>query len=171
MLHNIKLVKQWADDRGLISDSTSKDQFIKCVEEGGEIFEALLKRDKELLVDAIGDTLVVLTIICEIEGLGADKYIKRVRPKNTHSFKSFESGVISSLNISNALEFAAFQGELARALCEGDPVEGHIIRMVAALNYMCHFTCVDIGECYRIAYTVIRDRTGRKVDGVFVKDE
>lgn len=173
MQYNIKLVSQWAHDRGLTDQTNDalRSQFIKGVEEGGEIFEAILKRDKDLLVDAIGDELVVLTIMCINAGLEPEKYIRRISTKDIHQYRNFESGVISSLNTNNALQYGVFQGELARALCKNEPIKPVLHRMVTALNYMCSLCCIDIGECYRTAYNEIKNRTGRKVDGVFVKDE
>ena len=40
-------IRQWADDRGIIANGDSKTQFVKLMEEGGELAQALLKNDKK----------------------------------------------------------------------------------------------------------------------------
>lgn len=173
MQYNIKLVSQWAHDRGLTDQTNDalRSQFIKGVEEGGEIFEAILKRDKDLLVDAIGDELVVLTIMCINAGLEPEKYIKRVRYDGLDKFDSFHDAVKSSESLVLACGYGCVQGFLARAIAKQQPIESHIVNIVESLNNLATLLCIDIGECYRTAYNEIKNRTGRKVDGVFVKDE
>lgn len=172
MRYNIKLVEEWAHDKGLVEESNDalRSQFIKGVEEGGEIFDAILNRDKDELIDAIGDRLVVATIECLNAGLDPVDYIKRHR-YIVEEYDSFETAVKSRDALIIACEYGVFQGQFARAIAKQQPVEQHIIDLVRNLNALATLLCVDIGECYRIAYTVIRNRTGSTVDGVFVKDE
>lgn len=173
MRYNIKLVEEWARDKGLAEESNDalRSQFIKGVEEGGEISESVLNRDKEGLVDAIGDELVVLTIMCINAGLDPENYIKRVRYDELAKFDSFESAVDSFEVLETCCQYNMWLGGLARSVAKQQPVSEHITLLVHNLNQLATLLCVDIGECYRIAYNVIRDRTGSTVDGVFVKDE
>lgn len=167
MKYNIALVKQWAIDRGL-HESTLQSQFCKGVEEGGEIFEAILKQDKELFVDAIGDELVVLTILCMIEGIEPEDYI--VQLPQEYVSDNFISGSMRADCYIKAMHLGWKQGELARSICKGLPIADNITELVKTLNYLCNICCVDIRECYRIAYKEISKRTGKTIDGVFVKD-
>ena len=173
MRYNIKLVTQWGEERGLVevSQNGQRSQFIKGVEEGGEIFDAILKRDKEELVDAIGDRLVVLTLECLNAGLDPNDFVKRVRCDEYRIFNSFIEAVESRITLESACGYGSEQGRLARAIAKNLPINEHVVQLVFELNTLATLLCVDIGECYRIAYTVIRDRTGSKVDGVFIKDE
>jgi len=173
MQYNIKLVTEWARDKRLVEESNDalRSQFIKGVEEGGEIFDAILNRDKDELIDAIGDRLVVTTIECLNAGLDPIDYIKRVRHPNFYNHKSFNEAVITSDALKVACEYGAAQGRLARAVAKQQPIDKPLTELILILNRLATLLCVDIGECYRIAYTVIRDRTGSTVDGVFVKDE
>lgn len=172
MRYNIKLVTQWGEDRGLVevSQNGQRSQFIKGVEEGGGIFDAILKRDKEELVDAIGDRLVVLTLECLNSGLDPNDFVKRVNSTLVSGYDSFETAVKSREALEWACKYGSVQGQLARAVAKQQPIDNHVAHVTATLNVLATLLCVDIGECYRIAYTVIRDRTGSKVDGVFVKD-
>lgn len=173
MQYNIKLVSQWAHDRGLTDQTNDalRSQFIKGVEEGGEISESVLNRDKEGLVDSIGDELVVLTIMCINVGLDPENYIKRVRYDELAKFDSFESAVSSVEALEICCQYNMWLGGLARAVAKQEPISQHVTLLVHNLNQLATLLCVDIGECYRTAYNEIKNRTGRKVDGVFVKDE
>tara|TARA_Y100000996_G_scaffold205229_1_gene161028 strand:+ start:219 stop:518 length:300 start_codon:yes stop_codon:yes gene_type:complete len=53
-----KLVGQWHKDRNLIDGSTDKDQYMKLIQEAGELSDSLCKGKD--ITDDIGDMLVVL---------------------------------------------------------------------------------------------------------------
>lgn len=63
------LIRQWADERGIYRNGDAKTQFIKLQEETGELARAILKNDRNELIDAIGDAIVVLTNLAALEGL------------------------------------------------------------------------------------------------------
>jgi NTP pyrophosphatase (non-canonical NTP hydrolase) len=63
------LIRAWADERGIYRNGDAKTQFIKLQEETGELARAILKNNKEELIDAIGDAVVVLTNLAALEGL------------------------------------------------------------------------------------------------------
>jgi len=90
-------IKQWASDRNLIEGSSPRKQMGKLIEECNELYEGLLDNDIADIKDAIGDTQVVLAVMCAQLG-------------------------------------------------------------------------IDIDECREIAWNEIKDRKGRMVDGVFVKE-
>jgi NTP pyrophosphatase (non-canonical NTP hydrolase) len=64
-------------------------------------------------------------------------------------------------------------GELAKALLKDDQPEviDAIGDMVVVLTNLAHLRGVNIEECIHSAYDVISKRTGKMVDGTFVKDE
>lgn len=63
----IKVVKNWSISKNIIKGSTSKDQYIKLVTEVGELGDAIVKKNKPDIEDAIGDILVLLINIAEQE--------------------------------------------------------------------------------------------------------
>jgi len=69
-------IRQWAKDKGILDKGDSKTQYIKLQEESGELAKALLKNDKEEVIDAIGDMVVVLTNLAELENLKIEDCIK-----------------------------------------------------------------------------------------------
>lgn len=54
-------IRQWAIDRDIYEKGDIKTQLIKLHEETGELSKAVLDGDKEGIIDAIGDSIVVLT--------------------------------------------------------------------------------------------------------------
>jgi NTP pyrophosphatase (non-canonical NTP hydrolase) len=68
-MKNKENVINWAKDKGLIKPENSSKQFIKTVEELGEVASALAKGNKEGFIDGIGDVVVTLIILAEQNGL------------------------------------------------------------------------------------------------------
>ena len=58
------LIRKWAEDRNLIEGSDLKSQFVKLIEEAGELANSIAKQDGNEFQDAIGDMFVVMTIMC-----------------------------------------------------------------------------------------------------------
>ncbi len=54
-------IRRWALERGIYDKGDAKTQYIKLMEEAGELAQALLKNDEKEIIDAIGDMVVVLT--------------------------------------------------------------------------------------------------------------
>ena len=70
------LIRLWASGRGLYDKGDSKTQYVKLMEEAGELAQALLKQDDAEIYDAIGDMVVVLTNLAHIEGATIEECIK-----------------------------------------------------------------------------------------------
>ena len=64
-----ELIRQWAHTRGIYDKGNSKTQYIKLMEESGELAKALLNEDKPEIIDAIGDMVVVLTNLAALENV------------------------------------------------------------------------------------------------------
>ena len=63
------LIRDWARERGIYDKGNSSTQFVKLIEESGELARGILKKDQPEVIDAIGDMVVVLTNLAELEGL------------------------------------------------------------------------------------------------------
>jgi NTP pyrophosphatase (non-canonical NTP hydrolase) len=53
-------IREWAKERQLYSKGDIKTQYLKLLEEVGELSKAIQTNDKEEIIDAIGDCVVVL---------------------------------------------------------------------------------------------------------------
>jgi len=69
------LIRDWADERGLYENGDTKTQALKLVEEVGETCRAILKEDHDEVIDGIGDCVVVLTNLAELQGVSIEECI------------------------------------------------------------------------------------------------
>jgi len=69
-------IRKWANERGLYDKGDPKTQYIKLMEETGEIGRAILKNDTEQIIDGIGDAVVVLTNLAELCGVPIEECIQ-----------------------------------------------------------------------------------------------
>ena len=69
-------IRAWANERGLYDKGDVKTQYIKLMEETGEIGRAILKEDTAELIDGIGDAVVVLTNLAELAGVPIEDCIQ-----------------------------------------------------------------------------------------------
>lgn len=56
-------IRQWAIDRNIIEGSSPQAQFVKLIEETGELASGIAKNRMEVVKDGLGDAVVVLTIL------------------------------------------------------------------------------------------------------------
>jgi NTP pyrophosphatase (non-canonical NTP hydrolase) len=62
------LIRDWATEKGIYKTGDSRTQYVKLMEEAGELAQALLKNDETEVIDAIGDMVVVLTNLARLRG-------------------------------------------------------------------------------------------------------
>jgi NTP pyrophosphatase (non-canonical NTP hydrolase) len=68
-------IRSWAKERGIYDSGDSKTQYVKLMEEAGELAKALLDEDEPEIIDAIGDMVVVLTNLAKLKGLKIEECI------------------------------------------------------------------------------------------------
>lgn len=61
-------IRSWAKNRGLYEKGNVNTQYVKLMEESGELAKAILKEDEPEIIDAIGDIVVVLTNLAHLKG-------------------------------------------------------------------------------------------------------
>ena len=61
-------IREWAEAKGIYESGDSKTQYVKLMEEAGELAQAILKNDEPEVIDAIGDMVVVLTNLARLRG-------------------------------------------------------------------------------------------------------
>lgn len=61
----IQGITDWGRDKDLLQNDKKLAQLGKLFEEGGELAGAILKDNKEVQKDSIGDCVVVLTLLAE----------------------------------------------------------------------------------------------------------
>lgn len=155
---------QWAHDRNLIEGSTPKAQMLKLVEECGEVAEAMYRSDIDGVRDGVGDCIVVLTILLAQYGLNCAP----VRKANVLR----AAPMIGAESFSFAALVAAV-GQIASNIARGkdaEEVADNIHDAACALYALCEIVGLHYDTCVESAYNEIKDRKGRMVDGVFIKE-
>ena len=69
------LIRDWADKRGIYDKGDEKTQYVKLMEEAGELAQSLLKQNREEAIDAVGDMVVVLTNLAVFIGVDIEDCI------------------------------------------------------------------------------------------------
>jgi len=62
-------------------------------------------------------------------------------------------------------------GELSDNICKGNDIRDDIGDMLVVLINIMERNNITIEECLAVAYMDIKDRKGKMVDGIFVKEE
>jgi NTP pyrophosphatase (non-canonical NTP hydrolase) len=67
LTNEFESIREWADKKGIYHKGDTKTQFLKLIEEVGELSKAILKEDDIEFIDAIGDCVVVLTNLAKLK--------------------------------------------------------------------------------------------------------
>lgn len=62
-------IREWAHERGIYEKGTVNSQWLKLVEEVEELRYGIETDNKDEIIDAIGDCVVVLTNLAAIQGI------------------------------------------------------------------------------------------------------
>ena len=138
----IPLITNWAEKKDLLKHENADKQRLKLVEEVGELASAILKNDIALQRDSIGDCFVVLVIL--------SKQINsklQVKPMKYH--QSINQCIYEIIRANSYDSKNTYTWELYAICTELE---------------------LDLVECVNLAWNEIKDRTGKNVDGTFIKD-
>lgn len=70
------MIREWGENRNILSGATPTQQALKGVSEYGEFADAVLKGDEPKIIDGIGDIVVILTIVAAQCGLRIEDCIE-----------------------------------------------------------------------------------------------
>jgi NTP pyrophosphatase (non-canonical NTP hydrolase) len=71
----------WGDDKGIIKPERIDRQFLKMIEEIGEVAECINKSKPEELATEIGDVFVTLTLLAQQNGLNLTDCVQKAYDK------------------------------------------------------------------------------------------
>ncbi|WP_288063133.1 MazG-like family protein [Rodentibacter caecimuris] len=159
----IKNIELWAEDRNLIEGSTPQKQFIKLMEEFGELCSGVSKNKVDVVKDSIGDCFVVLTI------LNAQYRVESTKPNSHQSHLLEPTGHFGAHTLDEAiLRAAAKIGQMANPSTRNG--DWDVNALVNYLFLIAKMADLDFKECIQHAYDQIKNRKGKMIDGVFVKE-
>lgn len=157
----------WAHERNLIKGSTCRKQLAKTCEELGELAAGLNKGKRALIKDGVGDVLVTLIIANACAG-------------GEYLFSSEESGNDWAIVRQQEMLDSESSEVVLSLLYELDYITHYtydnwrvsiMFDMVRWLVVAAQRAECSLAECLLTAWMEIKDRKGRMVDGVFVKEQ
>ena len=171
----IKNIENWAEERNLINGSTPQKQFIKLMEKFGELCAGISKNNIDMIKDSIGDCVVVLVIMNKQAGgkLFPDGLQGVFYDISKEDFsKKIEMGInISSKEIlvSNIVQASAQGlGEMGEMLFSDEYED--ITGILTCFYAFSEIYKLSFENCVRSAWEEIKDRKGKMINGVFVKE-
>ena len=147
----IKNIENWAEERNLINGSTPQKQFIKLMEEFGELCAGISRDNIDMIKDGIGDCFVVMVILNKQVG----------KPSRGMEFFSFGNPDMSDFTIDEIVS------DLADYAANGYE---RPFPIVLGLSNIADVYQLNFEDCISQAYNEIKDRKGKMINGVFVKD-
>ena len=150
----IKKVEEWSKERGLNTADPSK-QRLKLWEEFGELNASMARNDREGAIDAIGDMLVVMIIYKQQLGYGSNDVFE---PKQ------------DNLDLLSRLDDTALIDDIGREIYDSRSYTKGLRMIVENLTVLAYRLSTNLEECLAAAYDEIKDRRGKMVNGVFVKE-
>ena len=157
----IQQIEQWAEERNLIKGSTPQKQMLKLMEEFGELCGGITKNKPDVIKDSVGDCFVVTVILCKQLDLEAELYSSVV----ISEFK--DTSITEQL-----LEAVHNLGGITIPINQGWRITKEWIELFCInLMIIALFEGLSFEDCVQHAYDQIKDRKGKMIDGVFVKEE
>lgn len=157
-------VEAWQEARGIYEHSTPQAQCLKAISEVGELADAVIKGDRDGLIDAIGDVAVCLVGVAKMVGHEFDlDYV-------------FDEDKIFVSEHDCALGASFTIGQLASSLRENPTrctasTEDALDMAFYSLRAQSLVGDLSLMDCCESAWNQIKDRKGRMVPGgAFVKE-
>lgn len=168
--HLLRLLVDWSKGKGL-DQLTPLDQLPKLNSEFGELGEAYTKKDLIGIMDGIGDSITVCTVMAsQYERLSGVTGITNYY----HKLKEFTLGNAYydlHYNLNSFIELAVMyyplNGESNKHRL--DYVRQSYSHVINSAHRFAHTQGVSLYECLNMALTTISYRSGEIVNGVFVK--
>jgi NTP pyrophosphatase (non-canonical NTP hydrolase) len=98
-MKTFKKIRRWAKQRNIYEHGDEKTQYIKLQEELGELARAILKKDRNEFIDAIGDSVIVLTNLAEMKNIKIENCIKAAY----NEIKNREGKMINNTFVKNGI--------------------------------------------------------------------
>jgi len=75
---------RWAEARKIIPNSTPDTQLLKAMSELGELADATIKKDREGIIDGVGDVMVCLVNYCALQDVDLVKCMESAYEEIKH---------------------------------------------------------------------------------------
>ena len=166
----VPLIQEWAKERCIFKKSTPIDQLLKTHEEVGELIKACYDNDKPAIQDAIGDVMVTLINYCYFMKIDAWIQINDVlnigdeTKEDKVILSLYTLRELSSLMNSTFITMGRTYEEQSKTIFF------NFSYIIYYLNNIAILENTTLEECLNLAYNEIKNRTGKMINGKFVKD-
>ena len=166
---NYNRVVDWAMHRRILDESTAQFQMLKGTEEHGEMAAAILNGDRDELIDAIGDQLVVAIIQCA--QLGYMGELEEWLDVPSYSFTAWSEGTIEAVEqrLQSALRVTVEQGNVAADLARSRCARTSFRKLFTSIYRLCYVFGISPHQALDSVYDIISKRDGVMRNGVWVK--
>jgi len=139
------LIIEWAKEKSI---NNKERQYLKIVEEVGETCGAILKNNREEIIDGIGD--IGVTLIIYAWQFNANLDFKKCQEAQKKETSAEEDVIVENIFMS------LYEFDFSDALI-------HTVNLANKQD-------LNFEECLNSAWQVIKDRKGKTVDGTFIKE-
>lgn len=151
----VDAVVSWGRHKNI---TNSHKQYLKFCEEVGELSSHYLRDDREALIDDMGDVAVTLIILADI--MGAADALKT--PFIGQDIETPRGVLDLEWEVVNVMYDFLDEKKQAVIATRFKTISLHLKSLAKSLN-------LDLTYCLMSAYTEIATRTGKTIDGTFVK--
>lgn len=166
----VPLIQEWAKERKIYEELTPFDELLKTHEEVGELIKACYDNDKPAIQDAIGDVLVTLINYCymveeDIESIFLRTLAMKLETEKTLVHLAMQIGIM----LPEMFKYEYNKNDknekiyLSPYFC--------LLIIFKELNDIALLENSTLEECLNLAYNEIKNRTGKMINGKFVKNE
>ena len=100
LINEFESIRCWAEDKGIFEKGGDiNKQFLKLIEETGELSKAIMNRNADEFKDAIGDCVVVLTNLSHIGGFKVEECVNSAYNEIKNRRGKMENGVFVKENV------------------------------------------------------------------------
>ena len=151
------LVIKWANEKNL---KDPKTQYLKIIEETGELSRGILKDDIDLIKDSIGDILVTVIIF--------DNQIYKMLDFDEDNFVDYKT-------LDNKELFIELTNKLSFSIKEYSDYSNfdyldNYNDAIDVLNTISKNYDTTLKDCLNLAWNEIKDRKGKTINGTFIKE-
>lgn len=156
---------EWAKERELDTKGTVEAQAIKTVEELSELIKAICKDNREDIIDSIGDvyvTLVIGNMLDENYNMNGLEQLFKVYFDN--------KGIKECKKLDKKYKLKKL-GMFIQVVLDYKYSTTVVRELTYQLTKTAYSYDLDFVECVESAYNTIKDRKGKLVNGMYIKDE
>lgn len=169
----VKPIIEWGREKGLLSKGDLEMQLEKSREENAELTKAITKYTNgneaalHEIKDAIGDIYVTIVLATKMKKHKTYDIFSKIEPFSKESVELtsvYYKGEAREQDNKTYQVFVSGKTDL-------NDIKNRMIEYVEFLNRVAQKYDLELVDCIELAYNTISKRTGKMIDGSFVKDK